>query len=267
MFPRHGCDPAARRPGGSQRPRPYAGQLRHGPARCASSGRGNAAVPATIDPLDQSLDASTLEDASNGGLEAGVRVADDEPDPVQAAGLQGAQELGPEGLRFGWTNAQSDDLTAPFGVGGHGDHGCDRHDPPALSLLEVCGIEPEIGPLAGQRAVQELADPLVDQELYRQNPDENHPVNPEEVHQHRRVCNQENGWRRRHVGRHSARAASASSSSLRPSTPTVLPTSRSRPWEISPGRADNLSRTDSCCPDADQVVGLETGELAPSNRC
>ena len=54
-------------------------------------------VPATIDPLDQSLDASTLEHASDGGLEAGVGVADHQPHAAAAASAQGPQELGPEG--------------------------------------------------------------------------------------------------------------------------------------------------------------------------
>ena len=35
-------------------------------------------------------------------------------------------------------------------------------DPPALADLEVGRVEPDIGPVAGQRPVQELADPLVD---------------------------------------------------------------------------------------------------------
>jgi len=52
-------------------------------------------------------------------------------------------------------------LPAALGVGGDGDHGGDRHDAAALAHLQVGGVEPQIGPVAGQRAVQELADPFI----------------------------------------------------------------------------------------------------------
>ena len=67
----------------------------------------------------------------------------------------------PEGLGFRRADAQSDDFPAAFGVGCHGYYGCNRDDPPALTLLELGGIEPDIGPVAGQGAVQELADPFI----------------------------------------------------------------------------------------------------------
>jgi hypothetical protein len=72
-----------------------AGDMRQGIAHPVNP----AALPvqATIDPLDQSLDALTLEHAGDGGLEAGVSVTDHQPDPAQSAGLQRAQDLGPEG--------------------------------------------------------------------------------------------------------------------------------------------------------------------------
>ena len=103
-----------------------------------------------------------FEHAGDGGLEARVRVADDQPDPSQAAGAQGPQELRPERLGFRGADAQADDFPAALGVGGHSDYRGDRHDPAALAHLEVGGVEPDIGPFAGQRAVQELADALVD---------------------------------------------------------------------------------------------------------
>ena len=103
-----------------------------------------------------------LEDACDGGLEAGMSIADHQPDPAEAARLQRPQELGPEDLGFRWPDAQTDDFPAPFGVGGHGDYRRDRHDAPALAHLQTGGVEPEIGPVAGQGTVQKLADPLVD---------------------------------------------------------------------------------------------------------
>lgn len=53
-----------------------------------------------------------LEDAGNGGLEAGVGVADHQPDPAEAAGTQRAQELGPERFGFRRADAQADDFPA-----------------------------------------------------------------------------------------------------------------------------------------------------------
>lgn len=47
-------------------------------------------------------------------------------------------------------------------VGGHSDYSRDRHDPPALAHLEIGGVKPDIGTFPSQRAVEELAGPLVD---------------------------------------------------------------------------------------------------------
>ena len=57
---------------------------------------------------------------------------------------------------------QADNLALTIGVRGHSDYRRDTDDPPALALLEVGGVEPEIGPFALQGAVQEGIHPLVD---------------------------------------------------------------------------------------------------------
>src|SRR5579862_3978714 len=57
---------------------------------------------------------------------------------------------------------QPNDLALAFGVCGHSDYRRDRDDAAALALLEVGGIEPEIRPFAGQRAVEERIDAIVD---------------------------------------------------------------------------------------------------------
>ena len=75
--------------------------------------------------------------------------------------MQRAQEFRPEGLGLRGADAQADDLTAAFGVRRHCDYGRDRHDPSVLTDLEVGGVQPEIGLLPGQWAVQELAHALV----------------------------------------------------------------------------------------------------------
>src|SRR5512134_529440 len=82
--------------------------------------------------------------------------------PGQAAALERAQELGPEGLGFGRADGQADDLAPPVGVDRHRDHRGNRDDPTALADLQIGRVEPDIGPVAGERAFEELADALVD---------------------------------------------------------------------------------------------------------
>src|SRR4051794_3356688 len=57
---------------------------------------------------------------------------------------------------------QADDLPFALGVGGHGDYRRDRDDAAALALFEVGGVQPEVGPLAAERAIEERPDPVVD---------------------------------------------------------------------------------------------------------
>ena len=88
--------------------------------------------------------------------------ADSKLHPVQSAAAQGSPEVCPERLGSLRPDAQIHDLPAAFGVGRHGDFGRNRHDAPTLVLLEVCGIQRDIGPVAGQGALQELAYAVVD---------------------------------------------------------------------------------------------------------
>src|SRR5690242_20048542 len=57
---------------------------------------------------------------------------------------------------------QPDDLAPPIGVGGHRDYRGDRDDATTLALLQVGGIEPQIRPFTGERAVEEGMHALVD---------------------------------------------------------------------------------------------------------
>lgn len=108
-------------------------------------------------PVNATALPGCLEHTRDGRPEAGMRVADHQSDASEAAGLEGPQELRPEGLDF----RGADDLAPPLRVRCDGDYGRDGHDAPALTDLQVCGVEPDIGPLSGDRAVQELADALV----------------------------------------------------------------------------------------------------------
>ena len=57
---------------------------------------------------------------------------------------------------------QPHDLAFAFGVHGHGDYHRHRPDLPALTLLEVGGIQPEIGPVADEQAFEKGIHPVVD---------------------------------------------------------------------------------------------------------
>ena len=57
---------------------------------------------------------------------------------------------------------QADDLPLAVGVHRDSNYRRDRHHPAALALLQVCRIEPQIRPFAGQRTIQERVHPLVD---------------------------------------------------------------------------------------------------------
>ena len=63
---------------------------------------------------------SRFKYAPNGTFQASMSVADHQLHPIQAASLQGAQEVGPEGLGFRWSDAQANDLAAALSVGGDG---------------------------------------------------------------------------------------------------------------------------------------------------
>ena len=91
-----------------------------------------------------------------------MRIADHQFDPIKAARAQRTQEVHPEGFSLRRPNAKANDFAAPIGIGGDSDYGGHADDPPALSLLEIGGVEPDIRPFPGQWAVQELVYALVD---------------------------------------------------------------------------------------------------------
>jgi hypothetical protein len=61
----------------------------------------------------------------------------------------------PEGGGFRLTQAEPEDLAATVLVDAGGDYGGDRHDAPLLADLDVGGVQPEIGPVAVQRPLEE----------------------------------------------------------------------------------------------------------------
>ena len=92
---------------------------------------------------------STLVD---GGLQALMGVGDDQLHAAQAARRQGAQEVEPEGLRLRGADRHAEHLAPAVAVDADRDGDGDRDDAPGLADLHVGGVEPEIGPVALDRA-------------------------------------------------------------------------------------------------------------------
>ncbi len=95
-------------------------------------------------------------------LQTLVSIRDHQLDACQPPLDEPFEEGRPEGLGLRRADVQADDLAPPVGVDRHSDYHRDGHDPTAFALSEIGRIEPQIGPLALQRTVEEGADPLVD---------------------------------------------------------------------------------------------------------
>lgn len=91
-------------------------------------------------PMDAAALPRCLEDPGDGGLEAGVGIADDQLHPIEPASLQAAQEVHPEGFCLRRPDAQPDDFPAPLGVGGNGDYGGHADDPSPRDYPEFCAL-------------------------------------------------------------------------------------------------------------------------------
>jgi len=89
-------------------------------------------------------------------------VGDDQLHSGEAAALEPAQEVNPEGLGLRGADGHAQHLTPTVGVDRDGEGHRDRDDAPGLAHLHVGGVDPEIGPVALDRALEEGADALVD---------------------------------------------------------------------------------------------------------
>jgi hypothetical protein len=158
--------------------------------KCLTNGGGDNRVLAFRDmrqciahPVNPSTLPGSLKDPRDCGLEARMCVADDQPDPVEPPGSQGSQKIRPEGLRLRGTDPEADNFSAAFGIRGDGDYRSDGDDPAALPLPEISGVQPDVGPFAGERAVQEFTDPLVDILAQLGNGAFRDPAQPHGLHQ------------------------------------------------------------------------------------
>src|SRR3954451_6238679 len=109
------------------------------------------------------------QNLGDGRLETFVSVGDDKLHAFQATTHQTAQKLDPEGGGFRLTQAEPEDLAAAVLVDAGGDYCRDRHDATLLADLDVGRIEPEVGPLAVQRPLEERQHARVDVLAQRRN--------------------------------------------------------------------------------------------------
>src|SRR3954467_14650326 len=103
------------------------------------------------------------EDLGEGGLQAGMRVADRQLDADQAARDERAQELAPEALGLRLADVQADDLAAAGLVDGVRDHDALALNAAAVADLLDLGVDAQIGVAALQRALAEGLHLLVEQ--------------------------------------------------------------------------------------------------------
>ena len=114
-----------------------------------------------VDPA--ALPGRAEQHAADRGLQALVGVGDHQLHSVQAAGLQRAQERGPERAVLAVPDVEAEHL--PPAVGGHpgGDHHRLGHDPPVDPGLAVGGVEEHVRERGvGQGPVPERRDLLVE---------------------------------------------------------------------------------------------------------
>ncbi len=89
-------------------------------------------------------------------------VGDHQLDAAQPAVRERTQKVGPEWLGFRCAHLHAEHVTAAVGVGADGDYGRHRDDPADLAHLQVGGVNPQVGPVALDRALQERLHALVD---------------------------------------------------------------------------------------------------------
>src|SRR5262249_28073769 len=96
----------------------------------------------------------TLERLCDRGLEAGVRVGDDQLHAGQTARDEAAEEAAPEGLGLALTDVETDHLAVTGLVHGVGEHQRLRHDAAAVTDLLDLRVQPQIG-VAAQGPIAE----------------------------------------------------------------------------------------------------------------
>ena len=117
------------------------------------------------------------------GLQPLVGVGDDELHAAQAAAGELAQELDPERLGLRRADVHAEHLAPAVGVDADRDDHRHRDDPPVLAHLQVGRVDPEVGPVALQRPLEEGRHPLVDLGAEPAHLALRHPAHAERLHE------------------------------------------------------------------------------------
>ena len=123
------------------------------------------------------------EHLSDGSLQAFVRVRDDEPDALQPALLQAAQEPEPEDGRLRRAETEPEDLAPAVSVHARGDYGRHRHDTPVLAHFQVSRVEPQIRPISLDRPLQKGVHPDIDALAQLRHLAFRDPAHPHRLHE------------------------------------------------------------------------------------
>ena len=94
--------------------------------------------------------------------EALMGVGNDQLGAAQATLDQALEERRPERLGLAGADVQPHDLPLALAVHGNSDYGGHTHDAPALALLQIRRVQPQVQPVASKRAVEEGVHAVVD---------------------------------------------------------------------------------------------------------
>lgn len=103
-----------------------------------------------------------VENLSDRGFDPLTGVGDDELDAAQAAPRELAQERGPERLGLRQADVHAEHLAPAIAVDPDRDDHRDRDNAPILTHLHIGGINPQIGPVTLDRAIEESLHLVVD---------------------------------------------------------------------------------------------------------
>jgi hypothetical protein len=103
-----------------------------------------------------------MQRRSDSGLNAFMGIGDDQLDATQARQASLCKNSVQKGLGLRWSGIHAKHFAAAVAVDADRDDHRNRHDAPALAHLHVGGVDPQIGPVAFDRAAQERFHLLVD---------------------------------------------------------------------------------------------------------
>ena len=83
--------------------------------------------------------------------------ADDQLDSAQATPIQAAQELSPKRLSLTGADFEAQDLALALCVDPHSDYYGHTHDATSFSGFDIGGVDPKVGPVALNDAIEEGA--------------------------------------------------------------------------------------------------------------